>query len=213
MTAVSNAVENRDGAHYGAKLETTTIHPLVHVAMTVWNDFAASMQQLAKVNYAACVIVITRDRNRNARIVLEEDGSPVIPFVQSSFDGASAAEELARAAQILIATGAQWIVTGQLNVPAFEPPSTDVGGPKTTTLLSAHQMGSARMATSPARGVTAPRGQAWGVQGLHVADASLFATPSGVNPMITTYSVAYSVANWIVEDIQVKSSKDSGIHV
>ncbi|KNE67968.1 hypothetical protein AMAG_13146 [Allomyces macrogynus ATCC 38327] len=194
-----------------------------------WNGPVASKQQLAKIIYAACVIVITCDRDRNARIVLDEGGSPVIQFVLSPFDGASAAEDLARAAQILIATGAQRIVTGQLNVPAFEPPSTNVGDPKTvaflekvrakgvrslhTTLLSAHQMGSARMSMSLARDVTTPRGQVRGVQGLYIADASSFPKSSGVNPMITTYSVTYSVANWIVEDIQSKSKIDSAIHV
>ncbi|KAJ3368049.1 hypothetical protein GGF31_006882 [Allomyces arbusculus] len=224
MTAISNAVENRDGKHYGAKIEATTLHPVVHAAQSAWASPADNKRQLAQLDHGACMVVLTRDRDRNARIILDDDGSPVVQFAISEFDGASAAEGMARAAQILITTGAHTVVTGQRNVPAFKPPSTDIGDPKAvafideirakgvhtlqTALFSAHQMGTARMATTPARGVTNPRGQVWGTQGLYVSDASLFPTSSGVNPMITVYSVAYSIAHWIVED--VKGKKESG---
>jgi choline dehydrogenase-like flavoprotein len=37
------------------------------------------------------------------------------------------------------------------------------------------------------------------VAGLYIADASLFLTPSGVNPMITVYSLAHLVATGIAQ--------------
>lgn len=43
-----------------------------------------------------------------------------------------------------------------------------------------------------------PSGEVWDVCGLYVADGSVFPTPSGVNPMITIYGIAYLTAQGIV---------------
>lgn len=58
-------------------------------------------------------------------------------------------------------------------------------------------MGSCRLSASPSRGPVNPQGETWEVSGLTVADASLLPTASGTNPMLTTFSVAYSVAQWV----------------
>jgi choline dehydrogenase-like flavoprotein len=42
-------------------------------------------------------------------------------------------------------------------------------------------------------------GQCWQVAGLYIADASLFPTPSGVNPMITIYGLAHLVGTGIAQ--------------
>jgi long-chain-alcohol oxidase len=64
-------------------------------------------------------------------------------------------------------------------------------------VLSAHQMGSARMGSK--RGLSAfdARGECWDVGGLYVADASAFPTPSGVNPMVTVQALAHVVASGV----------------
>ncbi len=66
-----------------------------------------------------------------------------------------------------------------------------------TGLFCAHQMGSCRLSSSPSRGPVNPQGETWEVSGLSVADASLLPTASGTNPMLTTFAVAYSVAQFI----------------
>lgn len=55
-----------------------------------------------------------------------------------------------------------------------------------------------RMGISPKVSVTKPTGETWEVKDLFVADASLFPTASGVNPMITTEALALHVADTIV---------------
>jgi choline dehydrogenase-like flavoprotein len=55
---------------------------------------------------------------------------------------------------------------------------------------SAHQMGSCQMGTRPSKSAVDPRGRVWGTQGLYVADASVFPTASGVNPMVRLLSVS-----------------------
>jgi len=52
-----------------------------------------------------------------------------------------------------------------------------------TTFGSAHQMGTCRMGTSPRNSVVDDHGRVWGKKNLYVADASLFPSCSGVNPM------------------------------
>lgn len=56
-------------------------------------------------------------------------------------------------------------------------------------LFSAHQMGTCRMGSSASNSVVKPNGETWSVENLYVADASVFPTPSGANPMITTMAI------------------------
>ena len=56
------------------------------------------------------------------------------------------------------------------------------------------QMGTARMGADPRTSVVDPQGQSWDVEGLWVADASVFPTASGVNPMITVEAMALCIA-------------------
>ena len=62
-------------------------------------------------------------------------------------------------------------------------------------------MGSCRMATSARHGVVNPHGETFEVKGLYVSDASVFPTASGVNPMLTTYSVAHAISRFMIQDI------------
>ena len=58
-------------------------------------------------------------------------------------------------------------------------------------------MGTARMAADPGEGVCATDGAVSGVAGLYVADASLFPTAVGVNPMMTIIAFSKRVASGI----------------
>lgn len=69
------------------------------------------------------------------------------------------------------------------------------------TFSSAHQMGTCRMSAHPARGVVNPEGRVWETSGLYVADASVFPTASGVNPMITGMAIADWIARRVSRDL------------
>jgi choline dehydrogenase-like flavoprotein len=69
-----------------------------------------------------------------------------------------------------------------------------IRAPGNTTLLSAHQMGSCRMAKSSAEGVCRPTGQMWECDDVWICDASVLPTASGVNPMVTTLAVCDGIA-------------------
>jgi len=53
------------------------------------------------------------------------------------------------------------------------------------------------MGNSPKTSVVKTTGETWEVKDLYVADASTFPTASGVNPMLTTFSIAHSIAQFI----------------
>ncbi|KAI2630749.1 long-chain fatty alcohol dehydrogenase [Hypoxylon sp. NC1633] len=70
------------------------------------------------------------------------------------------------------------------------------------SFVSAHQMGTCRMSVNPARGVVSPEGKVWEAQDLYVADASIFPSASGVNPMITNMAIADWIARGISRDLK-----------
>ena len=64
-------------------------------------------------------------------------------------------------------------------------------------------MGTARIAADPREGACAADGSVYGTRDLYVADASLFPTSVGVNPMMTIIAFAKQVARGIADDESV----------
>ena len=61
-------------------------------------------------------------------------------------------------------------------------------------LYASHPMGSCRMGADPAESVVGPTGEAHGLPGLYIADSSVFPTSLGVNPQLTTMTLATAIA-------------------
>jgi choline dehydrogenase-like flavoprotein len=59
-------------------------------------------------------------------------------------------------------------------------------------------MGSCRIGTDPAAAAVAPDHATHEVEGLYVADASLFPTASGVNPMLSVMALAHRAAGLLM---------------
>lgn len=74
--------------------------------------------------------------------------------------------------------------------------------PPTAIFISAHQMGTCRMSSHQGDGVVDAKGSVWGTKDLYVADASVFPSASGVNPMITTMAIADWIARGLVRDLK-----------
>ncbi|MGH9194792.1 MAG: GMC family oxidoreductase N-terminal domain-containing protein, partial [Acidimicrobiia bacterium] len=69
-------------------------------------------------------------------------------------------------------------------------------------LLSAfHPLGTARMATSPERGVVSPAFEVFGTPGLYIADGSVVPGSPAVNPQVTIMALATLAAESISEDL------------
>jgi choline dehydrogenase-like flavoprotein len=67
-------------------------------------------------------------------------------------------------------------------------------------VVTVHMMGTARMGTDRAGAVTNPFGMVHDADRLMVADASLFPTPIGVNPMETIMALATRGAGYVIDN-------------
>ena len=67
-------------------------------------------------------------------------------------------------------------------------------------VVTVHMMGTARMGADRSRAVTDPFGLVYDTDRLMVADASLFPTPIGVNPMETIMALATRAAGFVIDN-------------
>ncbi|CAG8451453.1 6713_t:CDS:2 [Ambispora leptoticha] len=214
LTAVSNVVENVDGNHYGAKIEVPTLHPSTISYSFPWKSSLQHKLLMTQLNHMVALVVLTRDKD-SGRVVIDSDGKPRIHYTISQHDSKSIVAGLIAGLKILVAAGAKKVGTGQAGIDEFvtakEHPLNDpqflqylqkvskVGCiPNQTYLVSAHQMGTCRMGVDAGTSVVDQDGESWETKNLHVADSSLFPSAVGVNPMITTMSLGYSVAKAII---------------
>ena len=65
------------------------------------------------------------------------------------------------------------------------------------------------MGDSPSHSATRPSGETWEIKNLYVADASLFPTASGVNPMVTTEAIAIHVAANVAKSLTSSSAHET----
>ncbi|RIB15821.1 hypothetical protein C2G38_1554048 [Gigaspora rosea] len=200
MTSVSDVVENVDGDHYGAKIETATFHPLYHVAFIPWNSALNHKQRMLQINHLSPMLIISRDKNPG-RITIDSNGRPRIHYSISNHDSKSIVEGMIAGINILISAGAKTVTTAQFSIEEFEPAEKDpfndpgykqyienvrkIGVEENTSHLgSAHQMGTCKMGINPKTSVVNPKGKVWEIDNLYVADSSVFPTSAGVNPMV-----------------------------
>ncbi|KAF9429079.1 hypothetical protein BGZ76_001839 [Entomortierella beljakovae] len=213
MTALTTVAEDVDGKGYGAKIEVPTHHPGLHSIFGKWKSAADHKSYMLKLNHVVPLIILTRDRDGGA-VTNGPDGMPRIDYTISKHDAASMEEAAERCIRLLVAAGAKTIFTTQQGVEEFKV-NAELGqnDPELNKFIKkcrgtgfhagsaalgcAHQMGSCRMGNSPKTSVVKPTGETWEVKNLYVCDASTFPTASGVNPMLTTYSMSHSIAQFI----------------
>ncbi|CAK5120154.1 unnamed protein product [Aphanomyces euteiches] len=218
MTSLSDVVSNCHGDGYGARLETPTALLGATSGLLPWrgnNDFMRIMMQAP---HLSGIVTIVRDCDSPIQVKLDATGRARVHFQLGKKDAVSMVEGMIASTKILLAQGAIEINTSHLSIPALRLETEQdrsnplecettkrwfsqlrsIGIPSNSlAIFSAHQMSSCRMGSSPATGAVNPQGESWEVQGLYVADASIFPTASGVNPMVTTLSMGYSVAQFI----------------
>lgn len=139
------------------------------------------------------------------RVGLGNDGSVRASYRLSRDDARRIAFGIARAAEVHFAAGATEVYpniprAGVLkpgDLPAFEATTFK---PSELRLEAFHPMGTARIAADSRRGACATDGSVNGVRDLYVADASLFPTSVGVNPMMTIIAFAKQVARGIADE-------------
>jgi len=172
-------------------------------------------------NWAA-IIVLTRDYGSGS-VTLDDRGEPALSYPLHSHDSESMMAGMELSLRIHAAAGAEQLATGQSdfggvrNIPSAAPErahavteacndvrAAGVAMDGRVPVFSAHQMGTARMGAEPSVSVVDLNGESWEVKNLYVADASLFPTSSGSNPMMTTLSLSHVVAQRLKRTLALK---------
>jgi long-chain-alcohol oxidase len=221
MSIVSKAAANWDAPEpadaYGSLLFTPAYTPALFGAAAPWTSGAAFKALAARGSDAVAVLVLARDAGAG-RVALGRDGAPRLHYRLAPHDGAALGRGMALAARALAAAGADTVMTC-LNAPggefAFPAGAAEAGAARAARpdfaefvarveatgaphlrmpLLCAHQMGTCALGADAAASALDPSGESWEVAGLHCLDASLFPTPTGVNPMVTVEAAAWMLA-------------------
>ncbi|MBW8059036.1 MAG: FAD-binding protein [Solirubrobacterales bacterium] len=138
------------------------------------------------------------------RVGLAGDGSLRATYRLTGEDARRLSFGIARAAELHFAAGATEVYPNIGRVPVLRPDQlaefeATAFKPSELRLEAFHPMGTARIAADPRQGVCAADGSVNGVAGLYVADASLFPTSVGVNPMMTVIAFAKRVAAGVAD--------------
>lgn len=219
LTSVVSEYENLDGRGHGAKLEVTNMIPSSWLIWLDWNGGLQYKLDAARMKHMAGYIAISRDRDTGRVYPDPVDGRVRFSYTPSKFDKQHIMQGLLALAKIQYVEGADEIFTTIPGVSVFKRDSTlpasgdgindeqfqawleeleAKGFPSPESVfVSAHQMGTCRMSKVEKEGVVDPTGRVWGTEGLYVADASVFPSASGVNPMVTNMAIS----DWISRGI------------
>jgi choline dehydrogenase-like flavoprotein len=231
LTAVVDSLNNLDGNHHGAKLEAFSMLPAMLLPFLPWTSAVEFKLRGAQFRHMTGMITLSRDRDPGR--VYPDPNDPRecrIAYTPSALTRQHILEGLIALAKICYVEGAEEIITGTIGVPPFKrsaPSSsaaTSEGGgindPEFQAWLamvrakglpspaasfgSAHQMGTCRMGVSARSSVVDPHGKVWGTEGLYVADASVFPSASGVNPMVTNMAISDWISRGIAKDLDAR---------
>ncbi|KAF5675763.1 long chain fatty alcohol oxidase [Fusarium heterosporum] len=230
LTSVVSSFDDIDGHGHGVRLERPSMLPSMCLTWLNWTSGSEYKALISKYRNMEAYIAITRDRDSGNITVDPTLGTPRLVYTPSKFDVSHNMKGMLALAKILYTEGALEI---HPVLPGFEPFLREQGnvtngvssdskatdarfskwlkkmegyGNKTpdTPYGSAHQMGTCRMSVKEADGVVDEFGRVWGCENLVVADASVFPSASGVNPMVTTMAISDHIASALVKDLALK---------
>jgi choline dehydrogenase-like flavoprotein len=181
-----------------------------------WTGRAAAASLLARLRHLAPLIAIVRDVG-SGEVRARRDGSISIRYRLAAPDRATARRALVELARLGHAGGADELIGVATPGHHWRRPESLAaflaglaaidGGPNRIGLFSAHQMGTARAGAVAADHPCDPAGRvrrdAAGhlLNGVYCADASLFPSASGVNPMLTVMTLAERTARAVLADV------------
>ncbi|CAN1306349.1 Long-chain-alcohol oxidase FAO4A [Linum perenne] len=217
MTAMSNVIEynedSKDGL-YGAIIQTPSLHPGMFSSFMPWISGSDLKRRMTRFPRTAILFTLARDRGSGSVI----DSSSSISYEMADSDERNMQKGVEKMLRILAAAGAEEIGTHNLAGKSIDlrgvgeeeferfvkeesrRPMRGLG----TQLGSAHQMGSCRMGIDPAVSAVKENGETWEVEGLYVADTSVFPTALGVNPMVTVQAIAYCTGISVLDRLRRK---------
>jgi choline dehydrogenase-like flavoprotein len=187
----------------GVLLEAT-FTPLAFGGAWLMGAGREHQQALLGFGHVGSIGVHLSDRS-SGRVGLANGGAIRASYNLTRDDTDRIAFGIARAAEVHFAAGAIEVFP---NIPRFgvlkpgDLPQFEATRLRASELrLEAfHPMGTARISADPREGVCAADGSVHGTRGLYVADASLFPTSVGVNPMMTIIAFSKQISRGLAGD-------------
>lgn len=207
-------VEGWKGVHQAYQVREFQDEGFIMAAVTLPPGVLA----MSMPTYGAELDEIIQDYNRivSGGILVEDTvsgtvrnlpgGTPMAFYQLTEFDGERIVRGTALLAELMFAAGARKVIMPFDGVPILRSPD-DVRRHlyahkiprKHMEVMTVHIMGTARMGGDASRHVCDPFGKVYDSEGLWIADASLFPSPIGVNPMETIMALATRNAERILE--------------
>jgi len=197
----------RDG--FGFKFETAPVHPSLAALAQPWESGAGFRDAMTRLPHLTLIGILLRDRF-GGRVRINAAGAPVVDYALSAYDREHLWRAVQEASRLLEAVGAREILAPQAAVNGYRPAEGAAArarwldqvrsaglGANQMLSVTFHQMGSCRMGGNRRSAVVDPENQVWDTPGLFVADASVFPSASGVNPMLTIMGIARRTAQVI----------------
>jgi hypothetical protein len=120
-----------------------------------------------------------------------------VSYQPNARDIATMKRGIAWLGRMMFAAGASWVDLGVHGAPAriesidlIDPALEPVHDPRAFSSVITHMFGTTRMGSDPSKSVVAPDFQHHEVQGLWVADSSVFPSNTGVNPQTSIMALA-----------------------
>ncbi|CAL8155259.1 unnamed protein product [Prunus armeniaca] len=214
MTAMSTVVAEFNKSGYGAVIQTPALHPGMFSVVMPWVSGKDIKHRMSRFSRTAHVFALARDKG-SGTVNAPPDS---ISYEMEALDENNLKIGLEKSLRILAAAGAEDIGTHHFkgkglhvkkaNLDEFErfvkEESSRPLRELSSAICSAHQMGSCRMGVDSKQSVVNQMGETWEVEGLFVADTSVFPTALGVNPMVTVQAIAYCTSQSILQVLRRK---------
>jgi choline dehydrogenase-like flavoprotein len=193
---------------WGVRIECPPIHPGLGASALAWTGGEAFKAEMLELRRTAVNLCLTRDRFGGEVSVGKQSGQPVVDYKLSEYDKKHLVRGLQEAVRLHAAAGAERVTVLHNQPLHFFPKKDKLSAFLTSVerhnwgvnrfgLFSAHQMGTCRMGGSKDYPVK-PNGETREVRNLYVADASLFPSASGTNPMLSIQAMVWHLAQGLI---------------
>jgi choline dehydrogenase-like flavoprotein len=208
----------------GYVIESAPGHPGLLALALPWEGTDAHAHSMREIRYLTPLIAVTRDGGEG-RVTLTRARRVRVDYELNATGVATLRHAVLRMARLARAAGAGEILVAATPAIRFEPVRGSTAAddaafgrfedrvaamdfrPNRGSVFSAHQMGTLRMGAAARDHPCDPGGRVRArgrgsrvITGLYVADASLFPTAIGVNPMLTVMALARRVVRTVLAE-------------
>lgn len=189
----------------GMKFESLWADPCI--LLIKWGGIGESfLRRLPDISHALCAAVVYRGKCRG-RLKARRDGTPNIRFHFTPAEAQTVFRGVKQFADGLLDVGARYVFAGKLpdgmeymtSKRDTESLLSNKLSGKHLSMTANHVFGSCRMGGDPTLGPVDPDGKLREVDGIWVCDASLFPSPSAVNPQATVMALSDLVSRRLAE--------------